>query len=190
MPGPKCGLAITAGCPLEATRADVASGLSRRFPRVSPTRRTSGAPEPGSTPNPVRPGACYATTPGEEEEPDPKEPSGRGFWRQQGPFCWQCLPRRLYWHKWRKISVAALYEKIQRRLRLFGWPRQPWETPREHVNRVEELPMKPVFAEMVDSLEAAVVRRHCRRPAACSSEKALFPLLRLLWHRLANRRRR
>lgn len=178
--------------PFEATPGQT---LPRVYPGGSPGEPDPGEPqepqEPGVDPEPD-PGQEPATPqlPGEEEEPEPERAVWPGILATAGAVLLAVLAAAaILWHKWRKISVAALYEKIQRRLRLFGWQRQPWETPREHVNRVEELPMKPVFAEMVDSLEAAVYGGIADVQPPAQAKKH-YSLLRLLWHRLANRRRR
>ena len=53
-------------------------------------------------------------------------------------------------------SPAALYSNLQTRLRLFGWHRQVWETPREHLDRVNCLPDKPAMTEFIQKFEASV----------------------------------
>lgn len=53
-------------------------------------------------------------------------------------------------------NIGLLYARLQSRLKLFGWQRRNWETPREHLNRVDRLPDKPQLTSFVHDFEGSV----------------------------------
>lgn len=88
-------------------------------------------------------------------------------------------------------SIAAIYARLQRRLKLFGWHRHMWETPREHLDRVEKLPDRPAFSSFVQGFEASVYGE--ARGLEITQDKNFrwrFSVLRLAWHRMVHGRRR
>lgn len=89
----------------------------------------------------------------------------------------------------RKVGAVKLYAKLQARLRLFGWQRKEWETAREHMDRVEELPDRQAYASFVNSFEEAayggqVEKKEVERKLLGKS----YSLLNLAWHRIVCRR--
>lgn len=87
----------------------------------------------------------------------------------------------------RNSSLVAVYTRLQTRLRLFGWQRQDWETPREHLERIEGLPEKPVLAGFVQRFEETVyggVEDEGKSPEGRKVDKS-YSLLRLTIHRFS-----
>ena len=81
-------------------------------------------------------------------------------------------------------SVAMIYTRLQSRLKLFGWQRQQWETPREHMERVDGLPDRPRLTGFVSGFEDSV---YGGKDEPKEREKNLgkhYSLLGLLYHRL------
>lgn len=60
-----------------------------------------------------------------------------------------------FWYD-RSISIEVYYDRIQSRLKLFGWQRCPWETPREHLKRVHQLPKKLKFKNFIYQFEEII----------------------------------
>ncbi len=54
------------------------------------------------------------------------------------------------------IDIAGQYSRFQSRLKLFGWQRNPWETPREHLQRMDLLPGQTVLADFIHQLESTI----------------------------------
>ena len=82
-------------------------------------------------------------------------------------------------------SLIALYARLQKRLALFGWQRRYWETPREHLHRVKELPDKPLLTGFVQRYEESAYGG--LEDKVNPSEHRLrkkYSLLRLAIHRL------
>lgn len=85
-------------------------------------------------------------------------------------------------------TATVLYARLQSRLRLFGWQRHRWETAREHLNRVKDLPDKPVLTDFVQQFEAEVYGGALEKSTPeQSSLRRRFSVLRLAWHRLTSR---
>lgn len=53
-------------------------------------------------------------------------------------------------------SIKEMYARLQGRLRIFGWQRRQWETPREHLQRVDRLPSRTKFTRFIHSFEGSV----------------------------------
>lgn len=83
--------------------------------------------------------------------------------------------------------LVRLYEKIQRRLKLFGWQRQNWETPREHVHRVE-LPHRSQMVSFVQDFEGIVYGGSSSEQKYPAWLLRRYSVLKLAWHRLNQRR--
>ena len=85
-----------------------------------------------------------------------------------------------------KAGIRKLYALLQARLRIFGWQRRQWETPREHLHRVDSLPDRPRLAGFVSQFEDSVYGG-AEEPSV--QERGLgkrYSLLGLLFHRLTN----
>lgn len=82
------------------------------------------------------------------------------------------------------IGIREVYARLQARLRIFGWQRHRWETPREHLDRVEGLPDRPKLGRFVRRFEDSVYGGAEEPP---KDERQLgrgYSLVGLLIHRL------
>jgi len=83
-------------------------------------------------------------------------------------------------------GIRILYARLQTRLKIFGWQRRQWETPREHLHRVDSLPDQPRLAGFVSQFEDSVYGG-IEEPAI--HERRLgkrYSLLGLLFHHLTH----
>ena len=86
-------------------------------------------------------------------------------------------------------GIREIYARLQTRLRLFGWQRRQWETPREHLNRVDSLPDRPRLTGFVRQFEDSVYGG-AEEPA--KQERRLgkhLSLLGLFFHRITHTKR-
>lgn len=82
-------------------------------------------------------------------------------------------------------NLKSLYQRIQLRLWLFGWQRQAWETPREHLQRIK-LPRKELMSRFVGQFEADIYGGVENAEAGKEASK-FYSLLRLTYFRLTRR---
>lgn len=66
-----------------------------------------------------------------------------------------CLAIRYVWY-YINMDIMKQYAMLQSRLKLFGWHRYPWETPREHLRRLNVLPERKVLYNLVQRLEGII----------------------------------
>ena len=95
------------------------------------------------------------------------------------------LPRALG----KTVSMTKTYAKLQNRLKLFGWQRHSWETPQEHLNRVD-LPNRPLLAGFIQKFEGSFYGGDKTKVVA-SEERSLrtrFSVFSLALYRLTTRR--
>lgn len=81
------------------------------------------------------------------------------------------------------IGIDLQYARLQSRLKLFGWQRYPWETPKEHVNRVDWLPEKQKLSKFICRLEETIYGDKKPNEKSRGFGKA-YSYLGLLLHRL------
>lgn len=178
-----------------------------------PFEPTPGAalPSPNQDENPTTP-----SNPGDPQRPDEAdEPTAPGTPSDPGDIPGMALPTpgdtpiglfygpigalliglfAFMFYKFRKplvqTGLAMVYAKLQRRLQMFGWQRYQWETPREHLERVQVLPHRPVLARFVSSFEQAVYGgiQDVDNPLSQPGVSRKFSLLGLTWYRLFKRR--
>lgn len=160
---------------------------------VLPTIRGSDSDYPGL------PGPNNPTGPGNPFEPDydPGEGTGGG----------SDLPEAINWKtpllagiilavlvvlviltvgSLKGYTFVTLYAKLQSRLKLFAWQRHNWETPREHLKRVKDLPDQPVFFNFIQGFEATVYggADDVRNSPEQRKVRRRFSLWKLAWHRV------
>ena len=89
----------------------------------------------------------------------------------------------------RKIDIIKMYARLQARLRIFGWQRHDWETAREHMERVQELPDPAGYEKFVHRFEASVYGGQAEKKESEGRQLGRsYSLLKLAWHRVSNRR--
>lgn len=168
---------------------------------VLPTIREGGDEDPSGPAGPSNP-----ADPRDPGEPDydpgienpgavPEEPAAGGWlYFVLGGFFLLLMSAAIFLFVGRRWdgSIAALYARLQRRLKLFGWQRHKWETPREHLNRVQNLPDRPAFCSFVQGLEASVYGEAEESEIARDKNnfRWRFSVLRLAWHRMVLGRRK
>lgn len=90
----------------------------------------------------------------------------------------------------RKIDAVKLYAKLQTRLRFFGWQRHDWETAREHMERVQELPDRAGYENFIRRFEHSLYGGQAEEKKSEGQQLGRnYSLLKLAWHRVSNRRR-
>lgn len=89
----------------------------------------------------------------------------------------------------RRIDIIKMYAKLQARLRIFGWQRHNWETAREHMERVQELPDPAGYEKFIHRFEASVYGGQAEEKESEGRQLGRsYSLLKLAWHRVSNRR--
>lgn len=91
--------------------------------------------------------------------------------------------------KGKKVDAVKLYARLQTRLRLFGWQRKDWETPREHLDRVKELPDRLAYENFLRNFEQSAYGG--QKEVKASERRQLgkgYSLFKLALHRFSNRR--
>lgn len=81
-------------------------------------------------------------------------------------------------------AIEEVYARLQKRLRLFGWARKKWETPREHLLRVDRLPDRPKLNKFVHGFEDSVYGGLPDPEGEKQSLGKRYTLFGLLIHRL------
>lgn len=92
-------------------------------------------------------------------KPKPEVQKGKGsvkWWL--GGAVLMLLAASVFFLRWRRkgIGIRETYARLQTRLRFFGWQRRQWETPREHLDRVDSLPNQPMLKGFVRRFEDSV----------------------------------
>lgn len=129
-------------------------------------RREVGVSEP-SQQNPADPDPKDPTEPVDAPEPEPQpsrpqdiEPIAKINWRLYASIMTAVAAAlgvlSLLLKGPGKGSIRKIYARLQSRLRLFGWQRQQWETPREHIERVDNLPDRPSLTGLIHQFEHSV----------------------------------
>lgn len=85
-----------------------------------------------------------------------------------------------------RSGIRKLYARLQARLKIFGWQRRQWETPREHLHRVDSLPDRPRLAGFVSQFEDSVYGGAEEPPVQERRLGRRYSLPGLLFHRLTN----
>lgn len=158
-------------------------------------RRGSDNPlEPGAPGGPTTPEDPLQHDPGIEPPPGPNEP-GQEEPAGISPLAIALVAAALLGLAAiillgsRKVGVIKLYARLQARLRLFGWQRKEWETAREHLDRVQELPDRQAFAGFVRRFEESAYGSQAeKRETERRQLGRAYSLLNLAWHRIVGRR--
>ncbi len=88
-----------------------------------------------------------------------------------------------------RAGIRKIYARLQARLRIFGWQRRQWETPREHLDRVDSLPDRPALTGFVRQFEDSVYGG-AEEPAKQGRRLGKrYSLPGLLIHRISTRRK-
>lgn len=116
--------------------------------KPGPTEPNPGVEEPEPNPGPSKP---------KPETPEGKE--AVKWWPYAVVGAVLALAVALFTLLWKKregTGIREAYARLQARLRIFGWQRRRWETPREHFERVDSLPNRQKLKGFVRRFEESV----------------------------------
>ena len=128
------------------------------------------------------------------EKPDPHKPDAKkpeNWWAYAAGGAGLVLIAAfvlLLWSR-RGGGIREIYARLQTRLKLFGWQRRQWETPREHLDRVDSLPDRPALTGFVRQFEDSVYGGAEETDKKQRRLGKRYSLPGLLIHRISTRRK-